>query len=706
MAGLTRREILSLPLGFGCAIGLPAVGQGARNSGSLRGFIVSDAHFGSVNVSQPTPAEQRAVMHRIFTRFPNLDVCIDTGDAHHSEVPGKNGKALARQNWLTHVAGQSPVPFFYVPGNHELSSAKADPEVVTCDMGSLALRPYHSFTVKDIHFVCIPQLVKTILVSKETIEWLKLDLAVHRDKTVVILAHNSISGTTYSDGVTAYREIVNSPEVLRVLDAHPNVIAWMHGHNHQYEIVEKDNRVYVSNGRIGGFNPPAQWGAFGQGHLGGIYFEISRSHLLVRAFSATADRFMDELGMPHLTLRKTVATSFSAVAPASTCAGRGAAAGGTLDWFHHHEVGRAPQGTIFAMQGAAEPINDNWDLNLETQLFRRKPQDKLIGFRVDKKDGWRRWEEGIEIMPRSDGQSVVVSVPQGSKEVAEPARGSYLPCQAGNQYLLQLDLDAQSGGQIVAASFRLRSSAFKTLGQWPLGNVTLKPGVASHTFRINIPERRQLAIADDQALQLLVFFEISELAPGLKIDNIKVSPTGEKDSHTATRLTVGNQTLKLANHGDLQQFPLSAQTAGQTRTHLQCHHHKQLSWLIRTEQLQWQVRNAIVHGTADELHLRVRHQYVAKSEMVISCFGAQTSPYVTRLTNAASATIKGLQGKGDLALRVHQAIDQNLPVTVEIRSKTLPDNAKALNITSSTEGLLQLVVKPGEQVVLAFPVLT
>lgn len=702
MKGITRREVLALPLGLSSALYLPSMEAISEDKQRLRGFIVSDAHFGSINVSQPTPDEQLAVMRQIFSRFPTLDVCIDTGDAHHAEVPGENGKAQARQDWLTRISGQSLPPFFYVPGNHELSAAKADPEAVACDMGSLALRPYHSFTIKNVHFVCLPQLVKTILVSKETIEWLKLDLAVHRDKTVIVLAHNAITGTTFSGGVTGYREIINSPEVLSVLDAHPSVIAWMHGHNHQYEVVEKGGRVFVSNGRIGGFNPPANWGPFGQGHLGGIYFEVAKDELLVRSYSATADRFLDELGMPHLSLRKTAETSFRAEAPPSVCAGRGAARSGMNDLIHSHAISADCTATVFAVQTASEPINDNWDLALETRLTRRKTQNKPIGFRVDIKDGWRGWDKGIEILPRTDGRPVLVTVPQGSKEVSEPARGSYLPCNAGQRYQLQLDVEAGAGGQVVATAFGVRTSGFKTLGRWETGNATLKPGAATHQFHFEVPSRKALAVGNEATLQLLVFIQLSRLSAGLKIDNIRITPTGDR-ADAPTELTIGNQEWKLSGGPAVQSSSLKLPATGQINTRLRCHHTRQVSWLVRSELLQWQVRNARVHGTADRLVLELRDELVPKSEILISRFGVANAPYVSKLINAASATIEGLLGKGELTLLVHKATNRNAPVLAEIQSRRLPTNARSLNISQTTPGTFTLSVQPDKSITMLFP---
>ena len=186
------------------------------------------------------------------------------------------------------VRGCGSIPFFFTAGNHEIDafSHPWDPELKTARLGSTGCRPYYSFDIKGIHFLVLPELIRTNYVTREALDWATLDLEINKNKTVIILSHNSLLGTTEPNEDRGYRVVANSQDVYDLMDKHGCVIAWMHGHNHDYKIVPKPNRLYVSNGRIGGFPPeiegaPADFAKKPQ--LGGMYFEVRRDRFVVRA---------------------------------------------------------------------------------------------------------------------------------------------------------------------------------------------------------------------------------------------------------------------------------------------------------------------------------------------------------------------------------------------------------------------------------------
>lgn len=144
----------------------------------LKGFIVSDAHFGWNHKEQPSPETQRLMMQRIIKRFPDLDVFIDTGDAHHGALKREPGD-IARGNWTDIIAGGcDTAPFFYVAGNHEIIGTlyDGDQEWRCNALGSVSCRPYYSFDIKGIHFISLPELVEPVYINKESIELITIQV--------------------------------------------------------------------------------------------------------------------------------------------------------------------------------------------------------------------------------------------------------------------------------------------------------------------------------------------------------------------------------------------------------------------------------------------------------------------------------------------------------------------------------------------------
>lgn len=353
--------------------------QAAETPGVFEAFIVSDAHMGSSGEDQPTLAQQKEAVATIHARFPDIALWIDTGDAHHGNLSVK-ARAKARADWRRIIANQSNgAPLFYVPGNHELARGEQDPEAEACALGSLPMRPYYSLSLQGIRFIAVPQLLNTILVTQETLNWLSAELASARDESVIVLSHNALGDTTYFDETTDYRRTINSDAVLQLLDQHPQVLAWMHGHNHQYQMVEQAGRLYVSNGRIGGFNPPSHWGDFGQGHLGGIHLRVDANGLTTRAYSATDDRFFDEQGKPHLSASLKTSTRFNPDRFSAIHIGHGRAQRGQQQHIRRHYFGEQLS-TTASTTSFSGVLNENPDLNLPVTLARRgKPVQKWIG---------------------------------------------------------------------------------------------------------------------------------------------------------------------------------------------------------------------------------------------------------------------------------------------------------------------------------------
>ena len=66
----------------------------------FKGFIVSDSHFGWAHKMQPTIEEQAAAIKNILNKFPDLDIFLDTGDAHHNDHHNNANPHKARKDWV------------------------------------------------------------------------------------------------------------------------------------------------------------------------------------------------------------------------------------------------------------------------------------------------------------------------------------------------------------------------------------------------------------------------------------------------------------------------------------------------------------------------------------------------------------------------------------------------------------------------------
>jgi len=406
----------------------------------ISGFIISDAHIGWRGKDQPSLDEQSKAMQVIRKKFPNLDLLFDTGDVHHGYLD-EDERVKARDHWLTNLVNPfSDSIFHYIPGNHELQKGPYDTELTAGILGSHNFRPYYSFDFKGVHFISLPQLRDTVLITKESLDWLEHDLQINRSKTTLVFSHNSISNTTFTNGESSYREVINSDDVLNILDRHNNVVGWFHGHNHQYEIVNKESRLYVSNGRIGGFNPPKKWGEFGQGHLGGIYFEINENGLKVSCFSATANDFLSELGFKNLSQTLDTPTSFEKRAGLNYYFGHGNLTNNVSHEINNYYLSNEKT-EVFTKKVENEILNENSNFKFPSELsFSGKAVNRVVGYHLRPRHlKTKTVDEGV-LVKNEKGGMVTLTLP--SMKVVKGnflTRPGYFRCESGDQFSAELE---------------------------------------------------------------------------------------------------------------------------------------------------------------------------------------------------------------------------------------------------------------------------
>lgn len=681
---------------------------------TLEGFIVSDAHFGWKHKQQPAPDEQREAMRRIMQRFSKLDVFVDTGDAHHG---GAND--AARGLWTDIIAGGcGELPFHYVAGNHEIiPTCGLDPEWRCNVLGSVSCRPYYSFDIKGIHFVSLPEMKRAVFLTRETMEWLALDLEVNREKTVLILSHNNILGTTTPLGEYGYRGLANSQEVLALLKRYPNVIGWLNGHNHTYEVMAKDNILFVSNGRIGGFVPPPNWGKVGQGHLGGVYFKVSKDGLAVRSYSATAEKFMDEMGDEHLSGCIRTQTSLNAASkPAYSYGFGGMCDGQRIPVVHHHAAGKGK--TELFMCGADDAsFNDDPDFALY-QLRKHDtlgPHHQLMNASIQLNERWgEMWVEnevyewldpGVRFVTRKSTEDVTrMSIP-----LIDHGKASCYRCVPGRKYRATLDLESDKGGQTLRLTFVIHDRNQREIAEVPGPVWELRKGRRKKRAMVSMPSLSKLNCIynnpdSDNTVHLMVMAEFSNMTNQVDLHRFELALADADGPTRDPVIMVDGQ--RYGHKGELKpedviKVRMRPHSAGRTVCQAGAMGNRRITWLIRETAPDWQVRNAPVADMGDHLVVGpMRNAYSEYPEIVIVPMTPNGKAYVHRLRGVDKARVFPLnRGNCTLKVKVAEAAGE---CEIEVVSAVKPNKVSGTDTWEYKAGRALLKAKEGSVLELDF----
>ena len=648
----------------------------------IRGFIISDAHIGWSGKQQPSIEVQSKMVEHIHNKFPNLDIVFDTGDIHHGNLL-EDQRLVARDQWLTNMANIfSTSLFHYIPGNHELGRGVNDTELTASKLGSQNFKPYYSFDYKGIHFVSLPQLLDTIYINQESLDWLTQDLEFNKEKTTLIFSHNSLSKTTFTNGESGYREVINSDEVFDVINKHNNVIAWFHGHNHQYEIVKKHERLYISNGRIGGFNPPKKWGDFGQGHLGGIYFEIDSHGLVVKCYSASKQNFLANLGFPLLSNSIIKNTSISQIAPTNYYYGYGAITQNLeIEIYNHYLSNKKPE--VYLKSLANNTINDNFDFRYPNKLyFAGRNINKIIGYQiVPKKIKKQSVSLGLKISNDKNIKIITLNFPtQKQKIKGLLARGSYFRCYPEDKFKLLLSIEAINNQSTnVFLSYHVLDEKHGVLFQSDKNKITKIPNKEYSFENIVIPkEIKHKANSNKYYLFISLHFENFEgdfIVHYVKLNKLSTS----KSPYGKIVIKHNNKTSVLTNNKLINKDTMILSLPKIT---------SKTCLLIKVPNVQWQIRNAIGTINKDTISLtKYRHDF-QKNRQVIITPTFKNDFYINKINNLMPCKIiqkeKHIQANFD---------DFSENSSLVIITKQIPSSIKGAKIQSFVNSQITLIVK-------------
>jgi hypothetical protein len=680
----------------------------------LKGFVVSDSHFGCKGDTHPAPDVQREMIARIHRRFPNLDLFLDTGDAHHGSLGSMINSA--RKDWSDIIANQSNhTPFFYVPGNHEIvEPVDGDAELRCRQLGSISYRPYYSFDIKGIHFVSIPELEHPVYVNKETLDWVKLDLSLNRDKSVVLLSHNNIKGTTADDNfMLGYRGLENSEDMINLIKANPNVIAWMHGHNHDYVIKESHRRLFVSNGRIGGFNPRHN---YKEGEpLGGIYFEISQSGLKVQSYSAEDNAFLDEdMGRKGCSRILKIATTLDPGAPMRYAFGHGGFLDGQRAAVCNHHT--SLDDSISVILAGTSDVHINENVNFSDYTHREdNPKFKqwdVFGFQVsagkwpdyfeEKNDYWRWLNPGVLLLKRETLESVTslnLPAPKHGKEM-------YFRTVPNRSYVCGLTLLSGKGGQQLEMLAKVYSQNGELLWEKHFPKREVKTGHNEMVFQMDLPDLAETNTIYgnaevDTEVQLAMDAQFSALDSDLVISKAVLFRADAVGITANPRLTLDGEVVEM--QGTLvpgYPFAKEVQKPKNSRILIEgrCGGSHRMLWYCQQSNIDWQVRNAPVADRGNHLEIDAPTNVwsTGKEVVIVPASNTKDSCYVHRLRHVTRARIWPLnRGNKEVTVEV-LAVDGD-EGTVEVRSARKPKAVNGAARWEYRDGGVFFSLSPGQR---------
>jgi hypothetical protein len=692
-----------------------AAATGTSKGGSpgiLKGFIVSDAHFGWANPQQPAPQKQREMIAHIHERFPDLDVLIDTGDAHHGALGSKIGAAT--RDWTDIIANQSnQALFYYVPGNHEIiSPVDGDAERRCARMGSMSYRPYYSFDIKGIHFVSVPELEHPVYVNQETLDWLRLDLEINRDKSTILLSHNNIKGTTADDNfMLGYRGVANSEDILNLIKAYPNVLSWMHGHNHDYVISKSHQRLFVSNGRIGGFNPKHN---FKEGEpLGGIYFEITPSGLKVQCYSAEDQKFLDEdLGRSGRSQTLTLPTTLDPLSSSSYAFGHGGFVDGQKAAVYNYHASQDDSYSVVLAGTTHACINENMDFSDYTHREDnpKMQQWDVFGYQIasqgwpqyfeEKNELWRWLSPGVLLNKRkAPGLITTLHLPA-------PAHGRLMYYRAvpGKSYVCRLDVLSPEGGQQIELVAKAFSQEGTLLWEKTCPQQSIPPGETPFCFPIDLPD---LSSRDtiyknemlDTEVQLAIEARFSALNDELIINRVEVERAGAQGTTHNPELIFDGKTIKKS--GPLvrgQTVGTRIKKPGKSRIVVEgnCAGSHRLLWYCRQTNIDWQVRNAPVadHGSWLEIDAPTNMWSTDNEIVIVPATTLRDEIYVHRLKNIVHAKIWPVnRGNQDVSVEIIKSVGGG--GLVDVCSPRRPASVTGASRWEYRDGIVSLEIPVG-----------
>ncbi len=191
----------------------------------------------------------------------NPDICIYLGD--FIEDTNDHDQDIKNLKYIWNKFKSIKVPFYAVPGNHDLRSMNSKEEVEDI-MGyghstfSININGYHliflGLDVRNNLGTSDGGILKTQFISEDDLKWLSKDLKEHKMPCIIFnhfgIAEDDMIGNWWFESCPDNALLANRKELKKIIKTNKNVIGVFSGHQHWTKRIKEDGIDYYIVGSI------------------------------------------------------------------------------------------------------------------------------------------------------------------------------------------------------------------------------------------------------------------------------------------------------------------------------------------------------------------------------------------------------------------------------------------------------------------------
>ena len=195
--------------------------RAAESRQSRHVWALSDLHSGRVDDGKDGAEWFRLACEEMKTAFPHIAYAMTLGDI------SQDGNEEQMVNYIKTRNNSGIRTWYELAGNHEYQKGKAESFqklIRSTDPYSIIDGNIAWFFLSDQKSGVPGELMP------ETCDWLERELAIHKDKNIIVCSHQLIKGTTFRSDQPQRQ--LNPVDRLAEIIAKSRIDLWLHGHEH------------------------------------------------------------------------------------------------------------------------------------------------------------------------------------------------------------------------------------------------------------------------------------------------------------------------------------------------------------------------------------------------------------------------------------------------------------------------------------------